>query len=212
MTVQLPVHCSRSSLLNWPNRLTIARILLVAPLVICLLNLNSGWAGWRHLAIVLFGLMAASDGLDGYLARHLHAETALGGFLDPVADKLLVTCAVVLLAIEPTAVPGFQLPSWVPVIAIGKDVLIVIGFLLVYAASGAFMLQPRALGKACTLVQLILVAYVLVAPSLPVRVPWLLTALSAGASLVAVIALADYIREGNRFAAEQLSKRQDLGR
>jgi CDP-diacylglycerol--glycerol-3-phosphate 3-phosphatidyltransferase len=190
------------SILNWPNGITLARIFLVGPLVICLLNLNSGWPYWRHLALATFVLMAFSDILDGYLARRMGAETPIGGFLDPVADKLLVTSAVILLAIEQTAVPGYRLPSWVPVIAIGKDLLIVIGFLLLYAATGEFQLQPRRLGKTCTTVQLLLVAYVLVAPSLPAGPAWLLTALSAVASLIAVVTLADYIRAGNRFAVD----------
>ena len=109
--------------LNWPNRITIARIVLVGPLVICLLRLNSGWEHWRHLALALVTITALSDALDGFLARRLGEETPLGRFLDPVADKLLIACAVVLLSVNSTAVIGFRLPSWVPVVALGKDVL-----------------------------------------------------------------------------------------
>jgi len=76
------------SWLNWPNRITIGRIVLVAPMVICMLNLNATWPGWRYLALGLFSLMAISDALDGFLARRLKEETQLGRFLDPVADKL----------------------------------------------------------------------------------------------------------------------------
>jgi len=80
--------------LNWPNRITIGRIVLVVPFVICLLNLNNPeWTGWRYVALVLFSFMAVSDGLDGFLARRLREETPLGRFLDPVADKLLIACA-----------------------------------------------------------------------------------------------------------------------
>lgn len=192
-----------SDWLNWPNRLTIGRILLVGPLFICLLNLNGSWTGWRPLSLALFAVMALSDAIDGFLARRLSAETPIGRFLDPVADKLLVTCAVIVLAVDATALQGFVLPNWVPVIAIGKDLLTVIGFVLVYATTGEFFIRPRIWGKACTTIQLLLVAYVLAGPSLPVRWPNLVTALSFAASALAVVALADYIRVGCRFAAER---------
>jgi CDP-diacylglycerol--glycerol-3-phosphate 3-phosphatidyltransferase len=195
--------------LNWPNRITICRIALIVPFVICLLNLNVGWAGWRYLAIVLFALMAISDALDGFLARQLGEETPLGRFLDPVGDKLLIASAVVLLSIDATAVPNFQLPSFVPVIAVGKDVLTVIGFGLVYATTGEFFVQPRVLGKACTLVQLVTVGYCLVAPDLaPILPHGILWVLCWLASALAVVALIDYVRIGNRFAAEHQAKVQ----
>ncbi|MEK6799407.1 MAG: CDP-alcohol phosphatidyltransferase family protein [Planctomycetota bacterium] len=189
--------------LNWPNRITITRILLVPPFVICMLNVNASWHGWRYSAMALFFLMAVSDALDGFLARRLGEATPLGRYLDPIGDKLLITSAVILLAIESTALPGYRLPSWVPVIAIGKDVLTVIGFALVYATTGQFFVQPRTLGKACTLVQLMMVAYALAAPDLPPLVQRAWPATWWVASAFAVVALADYVRVGNRFAAEQ---------
>ena len=193
---------------NWPNRITITRIILIAPLVICMLNLQTAWPYWRYLAMLIFVVMAISDGLDGYLARRLHEETPLGKYLDPVADKLLVTCAVILLAVEQTAVPGFRLPSWVPVIAIGKDLLTVIGFALVHAATGRFLVQPRILGKACTLVQLVMVAVVLAAPDLPRVCHPAVPVLYWLASVLAVAALVDYIRFGGRFASTNHPKQQ----
>ncbi len=197
--------------LNWPNRITIARIVLVAPLVICLLNLNTGWMGWRRVALGLFTLMAISDLLDGFLARRLKEETPLGRFLDPVADKLLIASAVILLTAEATAVPGFRLPSWVVVIAIGKEVLLLIGFGLVYATTGEFFVRPRTWGKACTLVQLVMIAFCLLAPDLPAAVQraWLI--LYWCACGLAIVAIVDYLRIGNRFAAEHhASKRQNV--
>lgn len=185
--------------LNWPNRLSIARIVLVIPLVICLLNLNH--AVWvRPLALGMFLVMAVSDALDGFLARRLRQETPLGKFLDPLADKLLTTSALILLAVEATSVPGFQLPSWVPVIAIGKDVLVVVGFLLVKAATSEYFVQPRPLGKACTLLQSVMVGVVLAAPNLPAFLQQFVPVLWWLASGLAVAAAADYLRIGNRFA------------
>jgi CDP-diacylglycerol--glycerol-3-phosphate 3-phosphatidyltransferase len=196
----------RMTWLNWPNRISIARILLVAPLVICMLNLNSGWAQWRHLALALLLLLALSDVLDGSLARRLKEETPLGRFLDPIADKLLITCAVVLLALQKTSVPGFQLPSWVPVITIGKDVATILGFTLIYLVTGQFFVKPRIWGKACTTVQLVMMAYTLLAPDLPAATRPVWHLLYAAAGVLAVIAWVDYLRIGNRFAADYHAK------
>lgn len=192
-------------LLNWPTRITLARILLVPPYVICLLNLNEEWTGWRYVAFVMFTFMGLSDALDGYLARRWKEATALGRFLDPVGDKLLVTASMILLAIDSTAVHGFRLPNWVPVIAIGKDVLTVIGFLVIYAITGKYYIQPRIWGKACTLIQLVMIGFSLIAPDLP---SWMWRGwpvLCWIASAAAVVAFVDYVRIGNRFVANNPS-------
>lgn len=197
--------------LNWPNRLTIARIILVAPLVICMLNLQSDWPHWRRIALAIFVVMAITDALDGYLARRLGEETALGRFLDPVADKLLITSAVILLALDSTSVEGFRLPSWVPVIAIGKDILTTIGFGLIYATTGEYFIQPRIWGKACTAVQLGMIAFCLLAPDVTDVFPptrYMIMVMYDIASGLAIVAVVDYIRIGNRFAAGYHAKKQ----
>ncbi len=114
--------------ISWPNRLTLARILLVGPFVWMLLHLQDpNWHGYaRWAALAIFALMAVSDGLDGYLARRLHEESAVGRVLDPLADKLLILASVVLLAREDTSVPGMRLPDIVAIIVISKDIIIVI--------------------------------------------------------------------------------------
>jgi len=186
--------------LTWPNRITIVRIVLVAPVVVCLLNLNHAGLPTRRLALGLFGLMMLGDALDGFLARRLKQETPLGRFLDPVADKLLLSFAVLLLAWPETAVPGACLPNWVPVLAIGKDVVVTLGFVLVYATTGRFFVQPRLLGKSCTLVQSALVAAVLLAPDLPTVFRRVLPLMYYTTGALAVAAAMDYLRIGNRFA------------
>ena len=84
---------------NWPNLLTLARISLI-PLLVIIFYLPVSWA---HLAAaILFTIASITDWLDGYLARYLRQTTKLGAFLDPVADKLMVSVALVLIVAEPT--------------------------------------------------------------------------------------------------------------
>ncbi|MFQ6047999.1 MAG: CDP-alcohol phosphatidyltransferase family protein [Phycisphaerae bacterium] len=193
----------------WPNRVTTARILLIGPFVICLLNLQVWWFA-RWLALAMFALMAVSDAADGLLARRLDGQTPLGKFLDPLADKLLITCTVITLAVPHSSVPGKSLPNWVVVAAVGKDLIVVIGFLLIYLALGRIFIYPRPAGKACTSVQFAMVVAVLLWPNLPSGLRRLPDVLWWAATVLAVLAAADYIRLGMRFvasASEAVNKR-----
>src|SRR3990167_10009481 len=88
-----------NQMFNWPNVLTLLRISLV-PLLVIFFYLPVWWA---HLAAaVIFAVASITDWLDGYLARYLKQSTKLGAFLDPVADKLMVSVALVLIVAEPT--------------------------------------------------------------------------------------------------------------
>jgi CDP-diacylglycerol--glycerol-3-phosphate 3-phosphatidyltransferase len=189
--------------LSWPNRITLSRIILVAPFVVCVLNVQDPQWGTaaRRAALGILVIMGISDVLDGFLARRLRQETPLGKFLDPLADKLLVICSVVLLARQSTSVPGGILPSIVVVAAIGKDLLVVVGFCIVYLITLRTCISPRRPGKLCTCAQLAMVFAVLLRPDLPSflrRLPdvcwWTATAL-------AVVAAVDYFRFGQRFVA-----------
>jgi phosphatidylglycerophosphate synthase len=100
-------------------------------------------------------------------------------------------------------VEGFALPSFVPVVAIGKDLLTVLGFTLVYLITGQSVIQPRVLGKACTLIQLLLVAYTLAAPDLPEFMQRWFLPLAWAATGLAALAAIDYLVFGNRIAAAQ---------
>src|SRR5688572_7746725 len=86
-------------LFNWPNVLTLVRI-SVMPLLVIFFYLPVWWA---HLAAaIIFAIASFTDWLDGYLARYLKQSTKLGAFLDPVADKLMVSIALVMIVAEPT--------------------------------------------------------------------------------------------------------------
>ena len=138
---------------NWltlPNLFTLARLVL-APFVVYLI-LNQ-----RHVAAAtLFAIAAATDGIDGYLARRLHATTSAGAYLDPIADKLLLSGVFLALAIIRSA------PLWLVGVIFGRD-------LLILGSSGAALLltrlrafPPSVWGKASTFFQILTaVAYLM---------------------------------------------------
>jgi cardiolipin synthase len=194
--------------LSWANRITILRILLIAPFVICMLQINDAETSerMRHLirysAVVIFFLMAISDWLDGYLARKNGETTRLGTFLDPTADKLLITSASLLLASHHAGIGGFILPPTVVVLIIGKDLLIFLGFLIVYFLTDKVLVVPVFAGKASTVLQLSMVAAILIAPETSTVVHgwvYFVRFLWWSAAAAAVLATLVYIRAGSKF-------------
>lgn len=150
------------------NQITIVRILLIFPFVICLLKMGIEDVGhWIRLsAVLIFSAMAISDALDGYWARKNQQVSPLGAFLDPMADKLMITCACVILAAGQTAVEGFQLPLTVVVLIIGKDILLLLGFVVTYFLTGKTHISPIWAGKASTFLQISMVFSVLIGPEM----------------------------------------------
>ncbi|HOF18963.1 MAG TPA: CDP-alcohol phosphatidyltransferase family protein [Phycisphaerae bacterium] len=193
--------------LNWPNRVSMIRLLLLAPFIVLVINQNDPHLGWaRHAAVAVFALMAVSDFLDGVLARRLNARTRLGAILDPLADKALIICSVVLLSLPASAVRGHELPNWVVVAVVGKDLYVMIGFVVVYLVTDRFRVQPTLAGKTATFGQLVMVLAVLLAPDMDALLDGLgrWTALVSGWAVVALstVAAGSYTRLGLRFIAE----------
>jgi cardiolipin synthase len=153
-------------MLNWPNRISLLRLLLIGPFVVLLLNAEgtAHWSRWGAFAI--FVIMAVSDFIDGQLARRLDQRTRLGAILDPLADKALIICSVVLLSLESVVPPPYAIPSWVVVAVVGKDLWVLGGFLVLYLATNRFKVQPSWPGKLATATQLVMVIVVLLAPSI----------------------------------------------
>ena len=100
---------------NLPNTITVVRILVV-PVVMVLITVPERWAAWT--AMILFIAASLSDIVDGYLARKLGLQSVLGAFLDPLADKLLVIGAMVML------VPTGRLPAWMVALFILRELTI----------------------------------------------------------------------------------------
>ena len=197
--------------LSWPNRITILRILLIVPFVSCMLKINDpsikGELGTalRYIAIAIYLFMAISDALDGYFARWKKQITTLGAFLDPVADKLLMTCACLLLSSERGHVENFVLPSTVVVLIIGKDLFLLIGFVIVYLITSQIRIAPVFIGKLASVLQLSMVGGILIAPEASRVLPgwiWFLRVLWWSAAGIAILATLIYIRHGSRYIEE----------
>jgi CDP-diacylglycerol--glycerol-3-phosphate 3-phosphatidyltransferase len=193
--------------LSWASRITILRILLIIPFVSFMLKINDTEAGnaMRYGAIVIYLAMAVGDALDGYLARRKKQITKLGAFLDPIADKLLITSACLLLASQRGQVEDFLLPPTVVVLIIGKDLFLLIGFTIVYLITSRVHIAPVFIGKLATVLQLSMVAGILIAPEVSSFLPgwiWFLRVLWWSAAGSAILATLIYIRSGSRYIEE----------
>ncbi|MFA6635921.1 MAG: CDP-alcohol phosphatidyltransferase family protein [Candidatus Omnitrophota bacterium] len=141
--------------MNWANRLTVLRILLVPVFVISVLYHR------LDLAFVFFILAAVTDAMDGYIARTFDQKTALGAMIDPIADKLLILSAFVSLSIVSGLPEYLRMPIYVPVIIISRDVIILLGAGIIYLNSGVVAIKPTVIGKITTFFQMLTIILVL---------------------------------------------------
>ena len=197
----------RLKFLTLANQITIIRILLIFPFVICLLKMSHMEYGnlMRISAVVIFLVMAVSDALDGYLARTHKQVTPLGAFLDPVADKLMITCASVILCVPETAVTGFRLPLTVVVLVIGKDILLLLGFIVTYLLTAQIHIRPVWAGKGSTFFQIVMVFSILIGPEMTHYIaiwPVLTRCFWWATAICAVVATFVYIYRGIRYIEE----------
>ena len=184
--------------MNLPNSITMSRIVMI-PLLLWILSPHFPWQGpagtQEILAAILFVLASITDGVDGYLARKRGQITTMGMLLDPLADKIMVTGALIaLVAYVPDIVK-----VWIAVVIIGREFLI--SGLRSIAASEGFTIQASELGKLKTVVQIVFVVSAILAHHwfewsfggwliIPVR--W--TAIAAGyfTVLVSTVSAIDY--------------------
>jgi cardiolipin synthase len=124
--------------------------------------------GW---AFLVFAIAGASDGIDGYIARRFNQQSELGTILDPIADKLLMTTAFIILTLPnifPTPLPRhLPVPLWVTSAVIGRDVLIIVVAAAIFIATNFRGFRPSWLGKASTVVQIFAVGLILIAAVFP---------------------------------------------
>ncbi|MEM7480117.1 MAG: CDP-alcohol phosphatidyltransferase family protein [Acidobacteriota bacterium] len=178
-----------------PNLLSIFRMGLVPLFIIAVID------GDALKALLLFTVAGITDALDGFIARFWNQQSLLGTYIDPIADKLLLTSAYVVLAI-PRLNPEMTIPIWVTVLVIARDVLIVVMAGALFLATGIRSFPPAMLGKVTTAAQVTTVFMVLVTalwPTLPELVWGTHIAIYATAALTVASGL-NYVRLANSMA------------
>lgn len=142
---RLPNKADASMLRHLPNLITGLRILLVVPL--CWLIGEGRYAG----ALAVAAVAGLSDAVDGFLAKRFGWQSWIGGMLDPIADKLLLTAAFVWLALAGALEP------WLAVLVVARDLVIVAGAAAYHLLVGRFDAAPSRLSKATTAMQIVFV-------------------------------------------------------
>ena len=161
--------------LTLANQLTMLRMLLIPAFVILVLYGRLGWA------LIAFGVAGATDALDGLIARRAGQKTPLGAWLDPMADKLLLVSAFVVLTLPNTGLVH-RIPVWLTVLIISRDVAIVLTVAVVNMAIGRRTFPPSLLGKTATAIYILTCLVFLLANYLQadarVVTPWVYLALA----------------------------------
>jgi cardiolipin synthase len=143
------------------NKITILRILLIPFFVVeVLYYVRDGDEMHRLLAVVSFAVAAICDGVDGYIARRYNQRSELGAILDPLADKLLLVSGIVLFSFNNQPLLG-SIPLWLTGTVIGRDLLVLIGMVVIQMTVGKVKVRPRIAGKMATVFQMIAILWVL---------------------------------------------------
>jgi len=148
-------------ILTAPNQLTLLRMIFLPFIVINVVKYDFKWA------LALFVLAGVSDGLDGLLARTLHQQTLLGQYLDPIADKLLMSTMFLVLSIER------MIPWKYTVVVFSRDVSILLISGVLFMIAGLRDFRPSIFGKANTFAQVAAIFFVLLLPVEPTRWVWI---------------------------------------
>ena len=175
------------------NKITILRILLV-PLFISqvLYYVETGNELYRLFAILCFAIAALSDGIEGYIARHYNQRSELGRILDPLADKLLLLSGIILLSManEPRLT---HIPKWLTILVLSRDVLSILGAVIIHHVCGKVILKPVFIGKISTVLQMACVIWALFKWSAP-----FLYYLAVGAAFCTAVSGIIYLIDGGR--------------
>ena len=141
--------------MNLANKISIARIILIPFFIAAIIYSRLG------VALGIFMLAIISDAADGFIARTLEQKTELGTILDPVADKLLLMSAYITLSIV-NLKELITIPPYVMIIVISRDVIIVLGSIMIYMIKGSLEVSPSITGKITTFFQMMTIVSVLV--------------------------------------------------
>jgi cardiolipin synthase len=180
-----------SRILTVPNMLTVFRMVLI-PVFVTLLFYQR-----FSLALAVFILAGFTDGLDGLLARRFGQQSQLGTVLDPIADKLMLVTAFIVLSMRsifPQPLPNhLPVPFWVTVAVISRDVFIIVGAAAINMMTGFRGFRPSWLGKLNTTVQIAGIAAIMFAASVPHYTGYYLPTVYAAVFTLAVLSGLHYI-------------------
>ncbi len=171
------------SMMTLPNFISIFRLLLVPIVVWALVDLHYSYA------LLGFFIAGISDLLDGFLARAMKCQTDLGRYLDPLADKVLLIAVYVTLGMQ-----GI-LPSWLVILVVFRDFLILSGALLVKLFNLSLEIKPLFISKANTLMQLLLVGIILIELSIEQIYPTTNVFLFILTGLITFLSGASYVKK-----------------
>ncbi len=176
--------------MNLPNLLSLSRVLLIPIFVILIMQHRFGWA------LVTYAVAGVTDGVDGLIARITHQRTESGAYLDPIADKLLLSAGFITLAIIEL------LPSWLTVIVITRDLIILLGFFIFILTNRRPKIQPSLVSKITTGFQISTILLVLLTvyhPFFKLLIPIAIY----GTFIFTIISGAHYIYLGTRILNEK---------
>ena len=175
--------------MSFANKVSIFRILTVPFFIATILYYQPSSDYLRFAALGIFSLAIFTDILDGYLARVLKQKTKAGSILDPMADKVLLSCAFIFIYLKGGFRDGINVPLWLVIIVLSRDLIILFGALVIYVIRDELILSPSRWGKYTTFLQMLTIVFVLLQSRLTATV-----ALLAG--LFTVFSGIDYLRKG----------------
>lgn len=146
--------------MNLANSISLFRLALIPVVLASIYYYTPGEEWVRRVAFWAFVIAAASDFVDGYVARRFDQRTKLGAVLDPMADKLLINLTFVFLAVSPNF--KTDVPMWLPVVVLGRDITITGGSYLLNRFQGPLRPRARWLGKVATTAHSVAAAWVLI--------------------------------------------------
>lgn len=179
--------------MNLPNYLSALRIILVALFVCILLYYTPERAYLMDWGLGVLVVACLTDAADGYLARKLKQQTQLGSYIDPIADKLLLISGFLSLSFMPHLPPAVKIPAWVTIPVITRDIMILLGSLMIFLMTGRLKVQPLIIGKITTAFQMGTLVISLM--NVPLRLKFIFACLTVVLTLISGVG---YLRMGGR--------------
>jgi cardiolipin synthase len=177
--------------MNLPNYITLARIVLIPFFIGFMIY------GYYGTALTVFVGACVTDALDGMIARLTNQKTELGAFLDPIADKLLIIGAFVTLVLLG------MLPVWLVIVVVSRDIILVLGSVVIYFTGHEFKARPSLIGKTTTVLQLVVVTLSLILQYLGATMV-LMPALMWTTAIFTIASGIQYVSRGTKIVGQDL--------